>query len=335
MYLAVKHINGKAHYFIRQSYQQGEYLLSRDLMSLGTDPGQYIVYPGGNSFYIDPSIEDQLADLGTETDQQELEDIFWRFVDPEIRSALDYFRGRQPPRATVRRPKAEAEKFAAGVHIFDKRRIHFLKFGQVDQGKVGNLPASVLRILDGKSRDEIEQKFMEMEAALPPREYKTYVYVIFNLQNFFYESYAAGAPQMLEQDRLDSHFIEQVCLLNDDRRFWAGMQAQTRLNDYLVRYVQMYFDYEFAAASWMEDYLRQFINSRRDYRPPFKTGAALFKEASSVFGETQEILKAMDRRQLIRLYRRKAQQLHPDKGGRQDQFVKLTQAYREMLKTKR
>ncbi len=139
---------------------------------------------------------------------------------------------------------------------------------------------------------------------------------------------------MLEQNRLDSHFIEQVCHLNDDRRFWAGMQPQTHLNDYLVRYVQMYFDYDFAAGPWMEDYLRQFINSRRDHRPFNETSAALFKEASTVFKETRETLESMGRKELTRLYRRKAQQLHPDKGGRQDQFVKLTRAYHEMLKTK-
>jgi curved DNA-binding protein CbpA len=42
----------------------------------------------------------------------------------------------------------------------------------------------------------------------------------------------------------------------------------------------------------------------------------------------------MSRRELIRLYRRKAQELHPDKGGDQDQFVRLTEAYQDLIKRK-
>ena len=42
----------------------------------------------------------------------------------------------------------------------------------------------------------------------------------------------------------------------------------------------------------------------------------------------------MSRRNLARLYRRKAQELHPDKGGDHDQFVRLTRAYNELMKSK-
>jgi curved DNA-binding protein CbpA len=43
----------------------------------------------------------------------------------------------------------------------------------------------------------------------------------------------------------------------------------------------------------------------------------------------------MSRRDLVRLYRRKAQELHPDKGGDHDKFVRLTAAYHEVIKTKK
>jgi predicted 2-oxoglutarate/Fe(II)-dependent dioxygenase YbiX len=57
-------------------------------------------------------------------------------------------------------------------------------------------------------------------------------------------------------------------------------------------------------------------------------------EASAIFGKTKSTLKEMSRHSLARLYRQRAQKLHPDKGGDHDKFVKLTQAYHDLLKTK-
>ena len=113
------------------------------------------------------------------------------------------------------------------------------------------------------------------------------------------------------------------------------MKSADRLHDYLVRYVLMYFDYDYAPGSFLEDYLRQFINSRRDYRPPFKNPAVALRKASRIFAESKETLKNMSREDLARLYRRKAQELHPDKGGDHDRFVALTEAYHALLRTKK
>jgi len=205
----------------------------------------------------------------------------------------------------------------------------------MNQRDIGRLPLKFFRILYNKSRDEIEQTLINMETVLTPREYKAYTYVIFDLQQFFYESYAKNSPQMLSIDKVDEHFIEQVCRLNTDRSFWAGMKTGDNLHDYLVRYVLLYFDHDFAPSSLMEDYLRQFINSRRDYRAPYATVALTLKKASTAFGETQAVLKKMSRKEVARLYRLKAQQLHPDKGGDHDEFVNLTDAYHALLKTKK
>jgi hypothetical protein len=335
VYLASKKINGQIRYFIRESFRQGEYFLSRDLFDLGPDPTRYIVYPGGNAFYIDEVIEDRIADLGTDVIPDELEDIFWHFIRPEIRRVLEPFRRRQDRHRANRKNTKAADKIETALHIFDKRRLHFLKFGLTDQRYIERMPQKLFRKLFNKSRDEIEQGLLDMEAALAPREYKTYTYVIFNLQQFFYESYAKNHPEMLGQEKVDAYFIEQICRLNSDHQFWAGMKTGDRLHDYLIRYVLMHFDYEYAPGSFMEDYLRQFINSRRDYRPAFKSAALTLKQASAVFGETGEALKKMSRREIVRLYRRKAQKLHPDKGGDHRQFVGLTEAYHELMKMKR
>jgi DnaJ-class molecular chaperone len=42
----------------------------------------------------------------------------------------------------------------------------------------------------------------------------------------------------------------------------------------------------------------------------------------------------MSRHELTKLYRKKAKEMHPDKGGGHDSFIKLTAAYNEFLKNK-
>jgi hypothetical protein len=304
-------------------------------MELGADPTRYIIYPGGNAFYIDEVIEDRLLELGAGESLDELEDIFWRFVQPEIRHVLEPFRCREERHRASRKKETPEFEDTAPFPIFDKRRIHFLKFGQADQRNIGRMPQKLFRGLSGKSRDEIEHWFMDMEGELNQREYKIYTYTIFDLQKFFYESFAAGNPEMLSQDKVDAHFIEQICRLNQDPLFWMGMNLTACLQNHLIRYVLMHFDYDYAPGSFLEDYLRQFVNSRRDYRPPYKNAAASMQEAGTILGESQTNLKKMNRQDLARLYRRKAQELHPDKGGDHDQFVRLTEAYHELMKTKK
>lgn len=335
MYLAQKKIRAKTRYFIRESYPDGDIFLSRDLIDLGTDPAAYIIYPGGNAFYIDPVIEEHLAGLGVTYRDNDLEDIFWRFLDPDIQHALTYFRNRENRTRAGRKPRAQPEKAENPAHIFDRRRLHYLKFGRMEQGYLWLVPEKIFSILRNKSRDEIEQQFMDMERQLHPREYKAYAYVIFEIHRFFTESFARKRPQYLKPSDVDDYFIEEICRLNQERAFWAGMQTGSSLHEYLIRYMFMYFDYDFAPRSWTEDYIRNFINSRRDYQPPFDAAGETLKEASAIFSESKELLKKVNRRQLIKLFRRRAQKLHPDKGGDQEKFVRLTRAYQMLLKTKK
>ena len=186
-----------------------------------------------------------------------------------------------------------------------------------------------------KSRDEIEQMFMDMERRLAVREYKIYAFVIFDLQQYFHESFARTNPQMLSQDKVDEHFVEQLCHLNRDSRFWAGMPFENSLGEYLVRYLLMYFDHDYGPDSFMDEYLRQFINSHRQYRRPRKNRNVILKEASTIFGRTEEAIKNMTRKELTSQYRQMAQELHPDKGGDHDRFVKLTEAYQELVRLKK
>jgi hypothetical protein len=334
MYLARKIIKGKHHFFIRHSYRNGDNYLSRDLFDLGDNPAKYIIYPGGNSFYFDEIIADRLDALGATATDDELEDIFWRFLKSDIQRALETFRRRE--KRSNRSHLAKDQKIpATDYHIFDRRRIHFLKFGRMDQRGLARLPVKLFDMLQYKSRDEIEQKFIDMENVLRPAEYKAYTYVIFNIQNFFSEYYAKETPQMLDQQKVDAYFIDEICNLNTDIKFWDGMNAGDGLHEYLTRYAFMYFDYEYASKSFIEEYIRNFMDSRRDYHPAYHTSSVTLGEASAIFGKTKSVLKEMSRHSLARLYRRHAQKLHPDKGGDHDKFVKLSRAYHDLLKTKK
>jgi len=334
LYLARHIIKGKPQYSIRQSYRDDKNYLSRELFDLGPNPTNYIVYPGGNAFYIDEAVTDRLESLGALSEDDDLEDIFWPFLKPDIRRALEGFQ-RRGNRSKVTVTPGEKSEPASRHHIFDRRRIYFLKFGRMDQRGLARLPAKLFRILNQKSRDEIEQKFIEMETILKPLEYKTYAYEIFNLQRFFTEWFAKETPQMLDPDKVDQFFVDEICNLNDDEAFWDGLQVDDCLHDYLARYAVMYFDFDYAQKSFMEDYLRNFINSRRDYQPSFQSGNVTLSEASIIFGKPKNELKQMSRRDLTRLYRKRAQKFHPDKGGEHETFVNLTRAYHDLLKTKK
>ena len=335
MYLARKQVQGALHYTIRESYRDGDVLRSRDLFELGADPARYIVYPGGNSFYIHEDVCESLAQRGHDSADHELDEIFWQFLKPRIRRALESFRHRE---LNYRQSGRNGRKEKGGpYHFFDRRRLFFLKTGQAQPSGAIRIPPRFFGRLDQKSRDEIEQNFIEMERHLHVREVKTYAYSIFDVQSFFRDSFAKTIPEILDQSEVDRYFIEQLCNLNDDPVFWNGMPPHDYLREYLVRYAVMFFDYDFEPRDFMAESLRQFIRGRKGYRPPPTGGRKRvpLKTASGIFEVESSRLQQMSRRDLSRLFRRKAMEMHPDKGGRHESFVKLVDAYRSLMQGKR
>ena len=197
MYLAHKIINGMAHYFIRESYRDGDLFGSRDLFDLGTNPAAYIIYPGGNSFYIDEVVEEALSAAGCEPTHAEMDELFWGFLKPRIKRKLESFRHRE---TTYRKPGRDfSGNPASAYHIFDKRRLFFIRTGQAQPDERRQVPSRFFNMLYNKSRDEIEQEFIRMESILPSHEYKSYVYAIFDVRKFFMESFADKIPHFLDQ----------------------------------------------------------------------------------------------------------------------------------------
>jgi hypothetical protein len=335
VYLAEYTIKGIKRYVIRDSlYDPGSNCWqSRDLYDLGRSPWDYIKYPGGNSFYIDERVSEKIAEKGIEFDLCELEELLWKFITREIRQKLEPFhcRGQRLGRKKAEKKGDPGEQL---IQDFDKRRIYYLRCGVVDQGSIGRLPLKYFKPLLNKSRDEIEQYLMQLEKSLNPREYKQYVYVVFDLQRHFAGLSARLIPQALDQKKLDKNFIKDLCRLHRDELFWAGFHRQNLLHGYLVRYAVMFFDYEFDGGSGWEEYIRNYINSKRFYRATTPKVGVEMSEIVEIFGVEEKELQAMNKSDLTKLFRRKAHEFHPDKGGEHDSFVKLAEAYKELLRNK-
>ncbi len=329
MYLAAIPEKQWYRFVIRESYWDRDCYRSRDLVDLGGDPTEYIVYPGGRAYYVDPDLEDRILDSGGAFDADELENLLWPFVDEDVRYAVGSFRSRrEPPQRQVKNGQETT------LHLFDKRRVHFLRFGRMDQGYIGRVPAKIFQPIRHRSRDEIEQYFLQSERILKPHERKAYVYVIFDLQRFFRELCAKTMPQGLNQEAVDNYFVQELCRLNDDPDFWAGMPPRDNLQDYLRRYLFMYFDMEYGRSHFLENLINQFRNAHRRHRWPERKRMPL-AEASRVFGLGAEELERLTRRKVTRLFRRKALKLHPDQGGKHTEFIRLSEAYKAIMDTKK
>jgi hypothetical protein len=331
MYLARQEAGPRQQvYILRESYRQGDVLRSRDLADLGRDPGRFIVYSSESSFHLDEDLLRNLREQGVTAPYSELEALFFPFVDPYIQNRVQPFRNRSQYRAWRPAGKALRQRALQETHAMDRRRLLYLRMGRtspetVDKGAV------LFTILLDKSRDEIEQLIMERELALPPREYLSYLFAIFDLQRFFRESYARSIPQALNRDRLDTLVVEEICRLAADATFWQGYPKTACLPRYLVRYLIMYFD---AAPDEPMGWAR-FARSSRTSRFHRSRVAPTEKmsriQAIALFGLSGAQLAAMKKKDLTRLYRQKAHELHPDKGGDAELFIRLTAAYHELL----
>ena len=71
--------------------------------------------------------------------------------------------------------------------------------------------------------------------------------------------------------------------------------------------------------------------SRRQYRPVVSVGGMSRQRALLAFGISSQQLAGLRKKDLTRLYRQKAHELHPDKGGDTEEFIRLTAAYNELL----
>ncbi|MBV5317625.1 MAG: J domain-containing protein [Desulfobulbaceae bacterium] len=331
MYLARKEVDTRYfRYMLRESYRDGGILYFRDLADLGANPGRFIIYSSETSFHLDESLIQQLRDQGVTTAYSELEELFFPFVDPYIKNRQQPFRSRHKYRQWQPADEQSRKRALRETHAMDRNRLYFLRMGRASAETIEKSSALYTTLLD-KSRDEIEQLIMAQEQALPPREYHHYLFAIFDLQRFFKESYARSIPQALNRERLDTLLVEELCRLAVDPAFWQGYPHFECLPPYLVRYLIMYFDASpEEPAGWA-----RFNRSSRSRRPRGSSfddsGRMSRQQASAIFELTEDQLAGLRKRELTRLYRQKAHELHPDKGGETEHFIRLTAAYEELL----
>jgi hypothetical protein len=203
----------------------------------------------------------------------------------------------------------------------------------MNQSNLSNMPAGLFKCLQHKSRDEIEQYFLHEERILKQHELKRYVITIFDLQQFLESACIQGRHEDMSQEGMDLYFTQAVCRLNDDSVFWRGTADASGLKDYLIRYVIMYFDHAFPDKRPSRDNLYEFVNRHRRYVPPRKVQESM-QEACRLFETDWNAIKQMNRRDFSRLYRRQALKHHPDQGGSEKTFVRLTRLYRQLLRKK-
>ncbi len=319
-------------YSLRQSYlDKNNCLRHRPLFDLGSDPEKFIIYIGDNGYYIDDELIDAISPFVDEDAGDLLEKLLWPFVRHDIRSKLDIFENRG--RVHISKVSAEEKKaIEREIHLFDRRRLHYLWYGSIDQSGLYKMPDKLCRKLLYKSRDEREQYFIKKEQALLAGEVKEYLYTIFNLQHYFQESYALFMPEVLSQEKLDRYFIDELCLLDKDLAFWQGMEPSSTLQPYLIRHLIMFFDYEFAHRQAQQDFAKRFMHDHRKFQFPKKE--VDMDQISEIFHESAETLRSLSKKELTKLYRKKAKELHPDIGGEHEEFVRLTEVYEQLLKRK-
>ncbi|MFP3871061.1 MAG: DnaJ domain-containing protein, partial [Syntrophobacteria bacterium] len=162
------------------------------------------------------------------------------------------------------------------------------------------------------------------------------VYTALNLQTHFSHFVTRHCPEALDPDKVDYYFLEELCRLNADETFFKGVEDNDpgSLHPYLVKYAILYFDSDFDAGFAWNEYVQDFMGRRRFAQAPAHSGGKTTKEACRCLGIQPTDFKKMDRNDLTRRYRKLAKEAHPDRGGDQQRFVEIKEAYECLLKQK-
>lgn len=332
MYLAWERHKMKTRFVIRESFYSPRLnkFIYREIFNLGNHPADFIDEYENGAVVFDESLLTAVEEAGEPRSDSLLEEMLFQFFSPDIQA----FHLRHPSRKhfTVS-PLSfeEKEKIDQQLHLFDLRRLYYLRYRAVDQRHLHKMHKKLCRPLLDTCRDEKEFYFIRQESQLPARELKTYVFAIFDLQKHFSQSFAAHMPQGLPEAEVEELFIEEICRLNRQKDFFPSHRDRHSLHRHLQRYVVMFFDFFFPEMSYERDFARQFMGGRRQFRWPARNQKIEETEYVELFGSTKAKLVKLSQSELTRLYRKRAKTLHPDQGGEHSQFILLTEAYNQLL----
>lgn len=336
MYLATLTRGRTTRFEIRRSIpgEDHRYVDYQVVFDLGSDPRRYIECLSDDICYFSSELEESLQKKTDARASLILEELLWDFLPAEERSRLGVFRHRGKAKVS---PLSDEERTAIEreIHLFDRRRLYYLRYGAVDQSRIFRLNPKLYRPLLNKCRDEREFYLRDLEKSLQYNELKTYVFAVFDLQRHFTEGFSATMPEALDQVDIADFFIQDICALNSDRTFWRNGDEPEFLHHHLTRYMIMFFDHGYGKRSLFDDFVREFMGHHRAFSWPDKKPTVSSSQAEKVFQTKWRSLQKMSRRELTRLYRKRAKELHPDSGGNHEEFIKLNGAYASLLARKR
>ncbi|QER41263.1 hypothetical protein F1847_00360 [Thermodesulfobacterium sp. TA1] len=304
MYIARKPVNGGYEYSLKKSYYDPPYWKSKLILNLGTDPAKYITYYSEVAFSID--LEEELANLGYSTDQQELENLFFRFLNPETQRIISQF---TKPKSIKRSEKPVSLDL---FHPFDVKRYIVLKLGVLEPEKFLSYPFPFLKNIIKKSRDELENFFWDMEDELNHREKMKYVRAIFGVLKL---------PYQMREEEVDDLFLKNLCQVLEDEDFRMGLTKEEVLCTYFCRYIWLYFDNK-----------PRFYQRENLYKTFYER---IYVEAAYYLGVSIDEIKRANKKEILILFRKMAKVLHPDQGGSKEGFIKLKKVVEELLKLKK
>jgi hypothetical protein len=319
---------GACHYIISETYADHGILKSRDLMDLGPDPASYIQYFDRHSFGFQSVIEENLQKKGVRFRTDEIERIFRPFLKPEIRRIIETFDRSPHFRMQVSCNLAELAPGQRKVHMFDARRLYYLRFGRIDSGELGRRNWKFLNVFLCRSRDEIESDLDTMELPLPTGEYAAYVYASLGIP-LVVPHHLREYPSALDRENLDRLVLQELCRINSDEEFFLGVQWENdSLHPYLSKYAWLYFDSEFQSPAWFESFRSQMDLNKTASARSVQAAFEIFEISAGQFSR-------MSGKELTRLFRLKAKKIHPDKGGEHENFLRLSEAYDHLMKIKK
>ncbi|MCK5695243.1 MAG: DnaJ domain-containing protein [Desulfobacula sp.] len=132
-------------------------------------------------------------------------------------------------------------------------------------------------------------------------------------------------PHTLNQEKVDEYFLKTIYRLNK-----SLFNKKMPLDDYLIRYLIMFFDHPYANTTLLDDFAKDFMSRHRFFKHKAQKSIST-ATACKIFNITNKALKTMTKKNLTKLYRRLARQVHPDIGGSDEKFVELNNAYQSLL----
>lgn len=320
MYVAVLRERGRLRFELRRTVPVAGGLGHEILWDLGADPWRLVHFGRFGMSYA----EELLEALG-DADMDALDRAFEPFAPQGYSFPAD--RGRVWRRTVLTRSQEDEIR---ALHPFDRRRMAFLRSGEVNLSRIDEVNPKMFRGLVGKGRDELEQLFLRMERSMPQAEARGYVHAILNLQRHFADLTARTMPEALDPGRLDEAFMHEFCAILGDPAFGFGLPSGPEA--YLRRYACMHFDAEFPATDGFRRILEDFMNDFR--RPQPRPRPVEPERVRELFGMTMAEIRKLSKREFARVFRKKAMSMHPDKGGDHDAFVELLETYKRIVKTK-